>query len=419
MKKKIVVISIIIILIIIGVIVSVYIIEKNNKIEQQNKETFAKNISMPDRIVYKNKEKYYEINQDEELYKEIVEKISKKVDTNKTENSITQEEVDDMHQLDSFIEFDYNTISKNYILTIENKSKFVKLLDSGGELIENNISGAELIQKFINSKIENKDYYTMEQNKEYISQNLVKSMEYKYLQQFKAVGNNGQIYQTVIKDNESFELYSAMCNLKIDEEISEDIFDKNVIVLTLSIPRDIKVKTNIGNLRYYYENKTNNYEYTAHLYVVSKIVNSNCIYNVDNEAIKEQANLKDLEDQYDNQVNTLDTNTFKNSSTNSTEKQNTNKEITKEEADEIAEQGFKEAQRIVGQYSKDTQEVTIEEVYANNFFTRKSYETDTVYNNQPKVKCYVYTRTDDMLNGVSIYVDINTGKIIGGRAFGD
>lgn len=184
MKKNKIIISLIIALIIIGVIVSIYIIQKNNKTEQQNKETFSKNISMPDRIVYKNKEKYYEIKPDEELYKEVIEEISKKVNTSKKETIIAQEEVDNMHKLESFIEFDYNTISKNYILTIENKSKFVKLLDSGGELIEKDISGTDSIQKLINGKIENKEYYTMEQNKEYISQNVLETMQYKYLQQF-------------------------------------------------------------------------------------------------------------------------------------------------------------------------------------------------------------------------------------------
>lgn len=232
--------------------------------------------------------------------------------------------------------------------------------------------------------------------------------------------NGSGIYQKIIKDQETLELYWAMCKLKFQEEIPQNVFDKNVIILTIALSRNINVKTNIGNLRYYYENNKNNqYGYIAHLQVVSKIVNSNCIYNIDNEKIKQEANLKDFNSKYNKQVEGLDTNVFNKNITTSLEKQNTSKEITKEEADEIAEKGFKEAQRIVGQYSKDTQEVRIEEVYANNFFTRKSYEADAVYSNQPKVKCYVYTRTDDMLNGVSIYVDINTGKIIGGGTFGD
>ena len=72
---------------------------------------------------------------------------------------------------------------------------------------------------------------------------------------------------------------------------------------------------------------------------------------------------------------------------------------------------------IIGQYSKDSQTIETQEVYANNFFTRKANETDKVYNTK-KIKCYVYTREDDMLNGVSVYIDVKTGKVIGGICFG-
>lgn len=218
-----------------------------------------------------------------------------------------------------------------------------------------------------------------------------------------------------------------MCKIKLEEEIPQNVFDNNTIVITLTYSKDTNVKTSIGNLKYYYDNSKGKYGYIIHLYVVSKIVNTNCIYNIDNASIKQQANFNNIAKKYNEQVNNIDKNTFENNPTeysyNDSNLTNDNQTkigmITKEEADEIAEKGFKEAERIVGQYSKDTQDVKIQEVYANNFFTRKDNETDRVYNNQPMVKCYVYTRTDDMLNGVSIYIDMNTGKIIGGRAFGD
>lgn len=398
-KKNIVIFSIVavITIILVTAIFITYNIHVNNEQREQiNQEKFSQNVARPDRIVYKNLEKYYQINPEDDLYNTIIEEMAKKIDTSKKETIITQEEVDNMHQADSFIEFDYNTISKNYILKIDNKGTFVKLLDSGADLIENNIPNVNQIQKIIEDRINKVEYYTMSENKEYISKNLIDGIQYKYLQQFKQV-ENGAIYQKVIEDSETLELYTSMCNLKFDEEISPNIFEKNVIVLTLSIPRDIKVNINIGNIRYYYDNKINNYEYTAHLLVVSKIVNSSCIYNVNNAAIKEEAELKDYETNYDNNVN---------------------KEITKQEVDEIAEDGFKQAENIVGQYSKDSQTSEIQEVYANNFFTRKYNETDRVYNDK-KIKCYVYTRQDEMGNGVSVYIDIETGKIVGGRAFGD
>ena len=58
MKKKTIAIITVIILIIIAVISSIYIADKNKEKEQKNKETFEKNIINPDRIIYKNQEKY-------------------------------------------------------------------------------------------------------------------------------------------------------------------------------------------------------------------------------------------------------------------------------------------------------------------------------------------------------------------------
>ena len=256
MKKKIILSIAIIILVALTALVSIYITNNQKEQEEKNKEEFSKNIINPDRIIYKNQEKYYEIKPENEIYKIIIEQMSKKIDTSKKETIISQEELDDMHNQESFIEFDYNTVSKNYILILNNKGKFAKMMDSGAELIKSNID-TNSIKKEIDGKINNTKYYTMD-NKEYISKNTLVSVEYKYLQQFKNINN--QIYQTVIKDNESLELYTAMCNLEFDEEIPNDVFNNNVIVLTLAIPKDITVKINIGNLRYYYDNKKNNYE---------------------------------------------------------------------------------------------------------------------------------------------------------------
>lgn len=186
MKKKRTIIIAVVLLIIASIIAIVTILYKTNKNkeEQANKEIFEKNVIRPDRIVYKNGQKYYEIKPEENLYKEIIEEMSKKINTSKKETIITQEEVDDIHNLESFIEFDYNTASKNYTLAFQDDSKFIKLMDSGAELIKSNIPDTKTIQNLIDSKIQDKKYYTMEQNKEYISENPINSIEYKYLQEF-------------------------------------------------------------------------------------------------------------------------------------------------------------------------------------------------------------------------------------------
>ncbi len=95
--------------------------------------------------------------------------------------------------------------------------------------------------------------------------------------------------------------------------------------------------------------------------------------------------------------------------------------IAEKEAKKIAEKGFEESKRRIageGVDNKESEWVQIEEVYANNYFTRLHEEGDKVYQNI-KRKCYVFRRENDMGCGVSIYVDVTTGLIIGGNAFGD
>ena len=95
--------------------------------------------------------------------------------------------------------------------------------------------------------------------------------------------------------------------------------------------------------------------------------------------------------------------------------------ITETKAKEIAQNGFEESKkRIAGEGADDidSETIKIEEVIANNYFTRLSNEADKIYKDISR-KCYIIQRENEMGNGISIYVDVNTGLIIGGRAFGD
>ncbi|MBP3801127.1 MAG: hypothetical protein J6I85_03715, partial [Clostridia bacterium] len=71
-----------------------------------------------------------------------------------------------------------------------------------------------------------------------------------------------------------------------------------------------------------------------------------------------------------------------------------------------------------GASNKETERVQIREESPNNYFTRYIYDGDKIYMNK-KRKCYVITRENDIGNGISILVDVTTGIIIGGYAFGD
>ena len=95
--------------------------------------------------------------------------------------------------------------------------------------------------------------------------------------------------------------------------------------------------------------------------------------------------------------------------------------VSEEKAKEIAKKGFAESEsRIAGEGISDTEKeyVKVEEVSPNNYFTRKYNEGDDVYT-EIKRKAYIVTKENSMGNGVSVFVDVNTGFIIGGKAFGD
>ena len=91
--------------------------------------------------------------------------------------------------------------------------------------------------------------------------------------------------------------------------------------------------------------------------------------------------------------------------------------LTEEQAQTVVTTAFDEASRIAGKYNESSQTCELKSVHPNNFFTRKTNESDNVASYE--VTAYCFRRTDEIGNGVEIYIDNKLGKIIGGRAFGD
>ena len=101
--------------------------------------------------------------------------------------------------------------------------------------------------------------------------------------------------------------------------------------------------------------------------------------------------------------------------------ENNDVKIPESKAKEIAQNGFEESKKRIageGANDKDSEIIKIEQINANNYFTRLSDQSDKIYKEISR-KCYIIQRENDMGNGISIYVDVTTGLIIGGKAFGD
>lgn len=422
MKNTTKIITIIILTIIaIGLIVALFITQynKQNKNTQTDSTIFAKNIIDPDRIVYRNgKGEYYQFDKGMQSYNQIKESIQKAIKNyNESGNTVSENEIDSIHEK-SFIEFDYETVSKNYIIPLEENenANMIKLGNTGGMIVSSNLKNLKEMIMIADEQTQNAQSYNFEY-RELLSRNTITSMEYKYLQRFKQI--NYKIYQTKIQDIETYELYKGMCNLAFDEEINEEIFQNNDLILTVSLVPKITVKVNIGNIQYTYEKMNDvDYQYTAHLLIVSKIVNTDCIYNTDLTEIEAQVDRDQFEETFDAQVDKLNTQIFvKDFDSFYQEYQNALGEIAKGRAEEIAEVGFEEAKRVVGEYDKNTQQCREIEVHPNNFFTRKYTQRDQTASYT--VQVYAISRQDEMGNGVQIYVDKKLGKIVGASAFGD
>lgn len=428
-KKKIIIILSLIILavILVGIVFAIaihnYQIINFSTDEDFNQPVVGEKIANPDRIVYRDKEEnYYEFSKGTEKYNNLKALLGNSIkDYDENGENIKEEDIDDLHSK-SFIEFDYEKISKNYIITLENNENraVVKLGNTGGTVVTQDIDNLSKIKKTLDSIIIGENPKKLEYKQLY-SRNYIDGIEYKYSHLFNSI--NSRIYQTKITTYSDYEKYKQICNIAIESEgdISEETFFNNEIILTVSSLPKIDVKVNIGNIKYNYSKIENaNPQYTVHLLIVSKIVNTDCIYNTDLSEIEDQIENENYEIEYDNKVENLDTNFF---ATNIDEFMNeynlASSKISEEEASKIAERGFEEAERICGAYDISTQTVTRETIKPNNFYTRKYREGDDVYT-QYEVDCYVFTRVDDMqLNGVKVYVDVKTGKIVGGGAFGD
>lgn len=416
MKKVFIVLLLIIIAIILIVALFLVPYVMNNKTEV----ILGDEIILPDRIVYKNSNnQYYEFLKKSNEYNELINLVGNTLKNYTNDGDVvSQDTIDNIHN-ETFLEFDYETASKNYIIPFGNtlKDEMVKLSDTGGKICSTDLKNVNKIKKELDKKLTvGQKSYSLDY-KEYISKNQF-ILDYKYTQQFKNI--NYKIYQVKIQDMKTYERYQEMCHLAFDDQITEDIFNDYDLILTASMVPKITVKVSVGNIRYTYEDVPNSYgaQYIAHLLVVSKIVNTDCIYNTDLSTVDQQASLDESRRTYDEQVDNLDENIFiKDFDSFSNEYTNSSSSITEDQAKEIANTAFDEASRIAGSYDKNSQTCKIQNVHPNNFFTRKSNETDSVLPNE--VTAYCFSREDEIGNGVTVYIDNKLGKVIGGEAFGD
>ena len=404
-----------------------YIFKIEINLEKNEIDTFGKisedtELPIPNRIVYKRQNgKYVIIDSDspelQYIYNELYRRTS-----NITEGKIfTEEEISKMQDKGCFIEFDYNRISKNFIFMLEETEiGIIKRLEDGGQVIATNLEDKEnLIQKVENWTKDMK-YYDFNQDKNITLDKKIEDIP-NYIE-FKEVQQG--IYQKIIDYNE-YDFQEAIETLEIEssEEIPKFNSNRETAVITLSKYEIKNVKQNIGNIKYEFGNYQD--EFFVNILIVSKVVNTNCIYyEINNTEPVITENLNNSNDEYAVQY-------YMENGKYYSELNNQKVEIiSKEKACDIAD---KEAQNAKYQYQP----------WKSEFYSRKKKKKDSIsaelisnlssiskfshWNEEWKVSDYKNKLMwkvrlfdeNDPLTSLYIYVDAINGKIIGAGASSD
>lgn len=279
-------ICIILLLIISIIIFFIYEMEKEQEqLENQNLGQIADNTTLPvpDRIVYKDSNNKYTIIYSNtsaftkiysELYNRLTNIIEGKVIS---ENEITQ-----MQEQGSFIEFDYNTKSKNFVFMLEeDEIGAIKRFSDTGQVIKTSLDNVEELVKMTNKLTKQMDKYDFDKTQSYISS--TKLIDFPSNLEF--VQERSGIYQKIIRyDSEDYKNTLEQLDFKVEGDIPNVDFDKKNVVITISQYKIDSIKQNIGNIKYEFGNLEPNY--SVNMLVVSKVVNTNCIYyNISDSAV--------------------------------------------------------------------------------------------------------------------------------------
>lgn len=257
------------------------------------------NVPKPDRIVYKLKEQdgYYIWQKGEVGYQEILSQVQKVAENLEETKELSQDEVEIREAECANITLDYDRISKNYLISLEaDNMAIIKYKTEGGVVVKDKIEDTT-IQDVLQKQVVNKKKYYKEDgesNRQYESTTLLEQLPENY-QQYGMSLENG-IYQAIIEDKQTYDSFAKDFSVSIQNVLSENTFENSKVVVTVSKGFKVKdIRSCIGNIKYKMIS-TSDGRYHVNIFVVSRIVNSNCIYKeteIDQAMMEEGYRTKD------------------------------------------------------------------------------------------------------------------------------
>ena len=280
MKKA---VYILLILFIIALISIGFIVQKKEDKPTQL-EGEAKFI-IPDRIVYKNdKNDYYIFEKYQEDFTELFTRISNGITSLVDGEVLDEDKINQIKSTEPFIELDYNSASKNFILPLnEENIGVIKMLSENGQVQTTKLNNKEETKEYLEKVTQNKEAMEFSDCKNYVSQNKISDeillglngFEQKntYYYQRKFTTNDEDFYGTLEQLN--FLPEGEQTRDKFREKIN---FEKQNVIITISKFVMHNIYQKVGSITFIYDNKEFS-EYRVNVTVVNKVANINCIYN--------------------------------------------------------------------------------------------------------------------------------------------
>ena len=232
-------------------------------------------LPVPDRIIYKNNDnEYFIITPNDNIFDTVFTEISNRVDMTKNGEKLTNEKINEIKENEKFIELDYNTKSKNRIFPLEQDYiGMINMLEDGGQITKIGLIDRDKLIKKVEQCVKWARKYEYEKGKIYLSTREWEQLPSDIELEEKQYG----IYRLVINNQEEFANIHNKLEISIaDQEIPSIDFSRNNVIVTASYYEIADIEENIGNIKYHL--KTINEKYKISVFIVSKIINTNCIY---------------------------------------------------------------------------------------------------------------------------------------------
>lgn len=231
-------------------------------------------LKVPDRIIYKNSNnQYYVLERESSVFSKIYSEFFNRITENKNGVVLKEEEIDEIKEKESFVEFDYLSRSKNFIFPLQQENiAMIQMFTENGQVKQTKINDKDKLIKQLDNLTKKMNSYTFEKEQIYTSTNFLDS----FPTTIGLLQKNAGVYQKIITTEKEYKDMIEETNFTIKDQLPEINFLNQKVIVTVSQYNVKSAKVNIGNVKYKMAQIQD--KYIVNLVVVSKIVNTDCVY---------------------------------------------------------------------------------------------------------------------------------------------